>query len=462
MNSEKKGPSARSFLRYAVFSAFLIFPAILPALSQNETLELQQIVVRRGDTLHKIAELYLMDISRWPDIYKYNKELIRDPNYILPNMKINIPVGMIRRHLRAATLFNVVNTVRFRNSDGVWRQAFEGMALFAGYELETQANSSAHIRLATGEVARVGEKARIMLQGEKEREKISIEKGEIDASLVRVEVPDAEIIPQSSGSGHRPFFSARVEPDRKARVSVYQGAVKVVSGSITTAIQDGHAVEIYRQGRISEPQKFIPDMKDIEERLFSTKPENYFSVQISRDVTFREIMLERSGFFPMPNYEFWQIFFNKMSQKSLSARNGKGFLDKTFGNCFWHNLSDSFDALPDGEYYWRIFAFDEHGRKESLHKELVIDTLSPKLKLTSPRPKEKSVREELVFISGETDEKSDIEIKLNGASVEPRLSENTFVAVAKLVPGKNNLTVSAKDPAGNRTSIAKELDYFQE
>jgi len=203
-------------------------------------------------------------------------------------------------------------------------------------------------------------------------------------------------------------------------------------------------------------------MKDIEERLFSTKPENYFSVQISRDVTFREIMLERSGFFPMPNYEFWQIFFNKMSQKSLSARNGKGFLDKTFGNCFWHNLSDSFDALPDGEYYWRIFAFDEHGRKESLHKELVIDTLSPKLKLTSPRPKEKSVREELVFISGETDEKSDIEIKLNGASVEPRLSENTFVAVAKLVPGKNNLTVSAKDPAGNRTSIAKELDYFQE
>ena len=99
MNSEKKGPSARSFLRYAVFSAFLIFPAILPALSQNETLELQQIVVRRGDTLHKIAELYLMDISRWPDIYKYNKELIRDPNYILPNMKINIPVGMIRRHL---------------------------------------------------------------------------------------------------------------------------------------------------------------------------------------------------------------------------------------------------------------------------------------------------------------------------------------------------------------------------
>jgi len=51
--------------------------------------------VKSGDWLSKLAEYKEVygkgNWKRWPDIYKANKRLIKDPNLIYPNWKLEIP-----------------------------------------------------------------------------------------------------------------------------------------------------------------------------------------------------------------------------------------------------------------------------------------------------------------------------------------------------------------------------------
>ncbi|MDY6787433.1 MAG: LysM peptidoglycan-binding domain-containing protein [candidate division WOR-3 bacterium] len=51
--------------------------------------------VKRGDWLSKLAEYPQVygrgKWARWPEIYRANKKLIKDPNLILPKWKLKIP-----------------------------------------------------------------------------------------------------------------------------------------------------------------------------------------------------------------------------------------------------------------------------------------------------------------------------------------------------------------------------------
>jgi nucleoid-associated protein YgaU len=44
--------------------------------------------VKRGDTLSGIAERKLGDAARWPDIFKLNRDVIRDPDEIVPGLEL--------------------------------------------------------------------------------------------------------------------------------------------------------------------------------------------------------------------------------------------------------------------------------------------------------------------------------------------------------------------------------------
>lgn len=48
-------------------------------------------VVMKGESLWKIAEHYYGDGNKWPDIYKANKDIIKDPDHIEPGWELNIP-----------------------------------------------------------------------------------------------------------------------------------------------------------------------------------------------------------------------------------------------------------------------------------------------------------------------------------------------------------------------------------
>ena len=49
-------------------------------------------VVKPGDTLRKIARDFYGDDSKWIDIYKANKAVIKDPNLLYPGLELKIPM----------------------------------------------------------------------------------------------------------------------------------------------------------------------------------------------------------------------------------------------------------------------------------------------------------------------------------------------------------------------------------
>ena len=53
-------------------------------------------VVKKGDTLWDIANAYLKDPFRWPEIFKRNPEVVENPHWIYPGETILIPTSEVR------------------------------------------------------------------------------------------------------------------------------------------------------------------------------------------------------------------------------------------------------------------------------------------------------------------------------------------------------------------------------
>lgn len=75
-------------------------PAVAPAGTSTATLAAQAgkfktgvIVVRRGDTLWQIAQRYYGDGKKYTQIFQNNRGQIRDPNWIYPDQRVELPVA---------------------------------------------------------------------------------------------------------------------------------------------------------------------------------------------------------------------------------------------------------------------------------------------------------------------------------------------------------------------------------
>jgi nucleoid-associated protein YgaU len=62
-----------------------------PAAQKKEEEEVKYYVIRKGDTLSKIAKEFYGNAMEYPKIFEANREVIKDADLIYPGQKIRIP-----------------------------------------------------------------------------------------------------------------------------------------------------------------------------------------------------------------------------------------------------------------------------------------------------------------------------------------------------------------------------------
>ena len=428
----------------------LIFLLSVTAYSveQPREIKLQIIRVEPGDTLHGIADKYLKDPSRWPEIYQYNTNLIDDPDYILPAMELKVPVELIKEHLRAAHLIYLLREVRARKrGESKWQSAKLNMKLSNGDAIRTLKRSFARIGFETGEVLKIRENSLVILRPEEEREEVELLLGELRASQARVLTAAAVIEPRLNPEGPKPDFKARVRKDKSTQVAVYQGEVDVASDGVKITLFQGFRLNIDYQKGIEEPQPFVyvPGSEE-----GGVVPIEYYHLEIARDESFKELVVDKENVLDNNEY-FWKLFHS--TEKSIYS-SVENFMVNTFPMEFFGS-SEEESKLPDGRYFWRLFYCDDLGAKikASSIKRLVIDTKPPYLEILVPRKRART-KEDFIVVKGKTEEGSTVEVNGERAIT---YSRGSFVIYSKLVPGKNILTILAWDRAGNVTTAKREV-----
>ena len=63
---------------------------VVPAVTVEDSVV--EYVVEKDDTLQKISKKFYGAYSKWPKIYEYNRDVIENPDFLKPGIKLNIPM----------------------------------------------------------------------------------------------------------------------------------------------------------------------------------------------------------------------------------------------------------------------------------------------------------------------------------------------------------------------------------
>lgn len=82
-------------MKKAALAVAATLAAAAPLAAQQDTVPEGRVhVVRRGDTLWDLAQQYLADPFLWPEIFRLNTDVVRDPRWIYPNERLVLPNGV--------------------------------------------------------------------------------------------------------------------------------------------------------------------------------------------------------------------------------------------------------------------------------------------------------------------------------------------------------------------------------
>ncbi|HEX8242259.1 MAG TPA: LysM peptidoglycan-binding domain-containing protein, partial [Longimicrobium sp.] len=82
-------------MKKAALAVAATLAAAAPLGAQQDTVPEGRVhVVRRGDTLWDLARQYLADPFLWPEIFRLNTDVVRDPRWIYPNERLVLPQGV--------------------------------------------------------------------------------------------------------------------------------------------------------------------------------------------------------------------------------------------------------------------------------------------------------------------------------------------------------------------------------
>jgi hypothetical protein len=431
---------------------------------------LQEIVVKEGDTLWGVANYYLKDPRRWPEILKYNRLPSSDLNVILPGMTLKVPILLIKEHLRTAYLIYLLNDVRFRrHSEAEWKKAWKDMELYNEDGLRTLGQSKARVRFPSGEMLQLDENSLIILKPEKKREEIDLLAGAVRASRTKVLSNGSLVDPKIEPRGPNPDFKTKIKEDRTTLVEVYEGIVDVTAQGRTVTLTKGFGTEVKFRQAPSIPTA-LPPRPDISLEAPTQMPGTDFTT--SGKITSSSLRIgvkapavaaqqaaetkEKGAAQPQA-----QVLGQLVNKYRLQVATATAFLspviDETKPIKEKTDIDFKKSGLPDGIYYYRIAYLDDLGFEGQFSNpvQFVIDTLPPLLEIYAPQ-NEEEVDTEFVHIEGRTD--PGITLK---AADKPVVIEDDGKFLTAYMPrnGRNTVTMTAEDKAGNRTT--KEITFVK-
>ncbi|MBT9567105.1 MAG: FecR domain-containing protein [Thiobacillus sp.] len=309
-----------------------------PADADPETPEWRY-TVRPGDTLIGVSARYLAEPGGWPRLQKHNS--IAKPRRLVPGSALRIPLTWLRHEPAPASVVAVTGQVRVSLAGADERALALGEQLTSGAVLSTAANSGATLRFADGSVMRLQPNARVSLDsvsvyagGGMVDTRVRLQQGRVEmganpdrlpGNRLRVITPSA--VAAVRGTRFRVSADAAV-----TRQETLDGEVALTASGQGVSVPAGRGT-LAELGQPPRPPVALlpaPDLTNLPGRIDSLPMR--FSVpgmpgavswlgQIAADGQFDQLLLESTGTMP----------------------------------------ALSFADLPDGRYWLRVRAADQHG-----------------------------------------------------------------------------------------------------
>ncbi|MBI5239743.1 MAG: LysM peptidoglycan-binding domain-containing protein [Elusimicrobia bacterium] len=246
-----------------LLAVFLLWGASAAA-QKAETVKFQEVTVKPGDTLWSISQRVLKDPEQWSEIVRYNKLPSSDPTVALPGMTLRVPVALIKEELRAATLVEKRNEVRFRRKEQAdWRDAAVRMPLYRDDGLQTLRNSQAQVRFDNGELLSLDQNSMAILRPKNRGDAdLDLQRGQIATARSRVVTRSARIVPQTPETQ----YTATVSEDMTTRVAVVAGRAEVEGAGRKVMVKEGFQTDVAIDQAPAPPEE-IPDLPAFKARF---------------------------------------------------------------------------------------------------------------------------------------------------------------------------------------------------
>ncbi|MFA5780030.1 MAG: LysM peptidoglycan-binding domain-containing protein [Elusimicrobiota bacterium] len=411
--------------------------------------QLQEIEVKSGDTLWGVANYYLKEPSRWPEILKFNN-ISADPNNVLPGMKLKIPVLLIREQLRSSTIISVTREVKMRrHAEMDWTDAKLNTKLYNKDGIRTLESSYTGIKSPSGNLMTIGPSSLVIIQPEEKSEETRLLSGEIRTSNIPIRTPTAFIMPKITPKTPIADYKTKVKEDQSTVVAVYKGAVDVTAKNKTITVPEGFSTEVKINLPPMEPKKLPPNI-DFPADLVDQKTGSQISPQIKdvkQDISEINIggQLSKSA-----SSSSWL----DITHYHIQIAKDKNFVDMAYDEI--KPIYEKFDIkkvnISEGRYFWRVAYLDSSGAEGiiSSSKEIFVDKTPPALKIDEPVDGTKFA-DKTIKIKGTAEAKSLVDINGAYVTIDP---DGKFISDISLTSGENVIKVNSKDPSGNISTVS--------
>jgi len=439
----------------SVFPAFLLLCCAIVFVNAQEKEEgndLQMIRVVPGDTLHGIANLYLKDPARWPELLKYNVLNSGNPNLIRPGDKLLVPVKEIKKAMRAAHLIKKVKRVDFRVRGGtVFRDALVNQKIFYEDAIRTFSESYATILFPTKEVTKISPNTLAVIKPRELEQEVGLIRGEIYFSKTKILTDSAVIEPKSDG-----LFKAKVYKDKSAEIEVYDGKVDVIGAGKKIELKKGFSSKIELGKTPLKPRKFkMPSVDEI------ARMKN--EITLPATFQFKAGKIQNLGVFK-PEEVNLEKEIKASARKRKKIERVEIALDEYFSQIVLEGYPRAIQLklkkLLDGKYYYRIKYAGKKGGYSGVkgfeinrtRKEMDVIILYP--------PENVKVYDEFIEVRGSASGEID-RITIDATRAELK-EDGSFAQIIYLPKGDHEIEILARDKFGNTKRYTRKVKRVTE